>query len=245
MMLSGAALSTGVTLIIIEWVTEIVKRDHEQIRQIKARQADVELLNSIHGGSLNFIKLNAELGKLERWTTKWDAEKTSIMLIDFYGAIEREENSLYVHAKRAMGYVHPVVESKKEAYLYCLRQLRTITNSLAISQNKRENAAQFQIAGTELFTTKFSLMNALENTIVVDTTIKPTPDDASINTAKGFYLCNHCRWDEAIQCFDKAIGLDSQYAYAWVGRGAALKALNRHTESEAAFFNARVLGCVC
>jgi hypothetical protein len=147
-------------------VGEIVKKDQEMSGQKKAKQANVELLNSINGGHLNFVELDVELGKLERWTTEWgDGEKTTITLINFYGAIEREENSLYVHTKRAMGYAHPVVESKKEAYLYCLRQLRTITNSLAISQNKSENSAKFKIASTELYTTKFSLMKALENAI--------------------------------------------------------------------------------
>jgi tetratricopeptide (TPR) repeat protein len=241
LMLSGAALSTGVTLIIVEWVTEIVKKDQEQDIQNKAKQADVELLNSINSGHLNFVKLDAELGKLEGWTTGW-GEKTTFLLINFYGAIEREENNLYVHTKRAMGYVNPVVESKKEAYLYCLRQLRTITHSLAVSQNKSENSAQFRKAGGELFLIKLSLMKALEDAIAIDNAIALSPDDASLNTAKGFYLCNHCMWDEAIQCFDRAIRMDSQYAYAWAGKGATLKALNRDIEAEAAFAKAKVLG---
>jgi tetratricopeptide (TPR) repeat protein len=224
-------------------VSEIIKKDQEMSGQKKAKQANVELLNSINGGHLNFVKLDAELGKLERWTTEWgDGKETTFALINFYGVIEREENSLYVHTKRAMGYAHPVVESKKEAYLYCLRQLRTITHSLAISQNKSENSAKFKIAGCELFTTKFSLMNALENAIAIDNAIELSPNDASLNTAKGFYQSNHCKWNEAIQCFDKATELDSQYAYAWIGKGVTLEALGRPTEAEAAFAKAKELG---
>jgi hypothetical protein len=159
---------TGVTLILKEWVAEIEKRNQEQISQNTARQADVELLNSIDGNHLNFIKLEVELGKLERWTTEWDCEKTSILLIDFYGAIEREENNLYVHTKRTFGNILPVIESKKEAYLYCLRQLRTTTHSLAISQNKHETSAQFQKTVGELFLTKLSLMKTLQDAIAID-----------------------------------------------------------------------------
>jgi tetratricopeptide (TPR) repeat protein len=245
LMLSGAALSIGVTLIIVEWVVQIANRNQEQTIQEKARQADVDLLNSIEAGHSNFCVLNAELGKLERWTKAWDekdANETSLLLINFYGAIEREENSLYVHAKRAMEYVHPGVESKKEAYLYCLRQLRTITNSLATSQNKSETSAQFKKAGGELFLTKLSLMKALEDAVAIDTAIKLNPNDVRFNTAKGFYLSNRCKWDEALQWFDKAIGLDPQYAYAFVGKGDALRNLKRPHEADEAFAKVRDLG---
>lgn len=244
LMLSGAALSTGVTLIIVEWVTEIVKKDQEQINRNKARQADAELLNSINAGHLNFIKLEVELGKLERWTKAWDeknATEAGFLLENFRYAIEREENSLYVNAKRAMEYIHPEVESKKEAYLHRLRQLRTITHSLAVSNNKSEYSEQFQRANGELFSVKLSLMEALEDVIASDM-LALNPNDASLNTAKGFYLSNHCKWEEAIQCFDKAIGLDPQYAYAWSGKGATLKALGRTREANEAFAKAKHLG---
>lgn len=189
--------------------------------------------------------LEAELGKLERWTKVWDekdARATGFLLNNFYGLIEREEDNLYVHTKRAIGYVHPVIESKKEAYIYCLRQLRTITHSMATSQNKSEPSAQFQTACGELFSTKLALMEALEDIIVIDTAIALNPNDASRNTAKGFYLSNHCKWGEAIQYFDKAIDQDPRYAYALVGKGDALRNLGRTTEANEAFTKARELG---
>lgn len=82
---------------------------------------------------------------MELWTTEWDYEKMGISIITFYSAIEREENNLSVHTKMAMGYMYPEIESRKEAYQYSLWTLRTITHSLAISQKKSEEVAQFHM----------------------------------------------------------------------------------------------------
>lgn len=168
LMLSGAALSTGVTLIIVEWITEVIKKDQEQTRQRKAKEADIELHYYIESERLNFIKLGSELGELELWTTKWDGNKMGLSCFNFINAIEQQENSLYIHTKRSVGYENPLVEAKKEAYLYGLRQLRTIFHSLALSQNKGEKISQFNAAKTEFNIIASSLLKRLEESIGQD-----------------------------------------------------------------------------
>ncbi len=231
--LFGALFSISVGLSIIP---EIIRLNSEQIGQKRARSANIELLNSLKGGHLNFIELEVKLGKLERWTTEWHAKnkETAESLFNFYGAIEREEINLSIHTKMTIGYMHPEIESRKEAYQYCLRKLMTITNSLALSKNKSEELAQFHEANAELFRIKFSLERYLEDAIDIDAAVMLNPNDASINTAKGFVLSDKGKFDEAIPWFEKAIRLDPGYTNAHAGMHAALKGFKQAAEANAA-----------
>ena len=48
---------------------------------------------------------------------------------------------------------------------------------------------------------------------------------------KGVSLSNLGKDREALQCYDKAIELDPNYATAWGNKGLTLSGLGRHTEA--------------
>ncbi|HAT13058.1 MAG TPA: hypothetical protein DCS91_05315 [Microcoleaceae bacterium UBA11344] len=55
--------------------------------------------------------------------------------------------------------------------------------------------------------------------------------DAKDWSVKGYFLNRLERYDEALECLDKAIEIDSNYARAWVLRGDVLKNLKRYDEA--------------
>jgi|GEM_PF-6283292 len=232
--LFGAILSIAIGAMILP---EIIRRNSEQIGLKRAKEANIELLNSINAAHRSFCEIGAEIGKSERWAKVWDdkdLKEVAYLIPNFYYLIDREEDSLSVHTKMTMGYIHPQIESRKEAYLHSLRLLRTITHSLAVMLGNSERSKQFKTADTELFMMWSALKRGLEDAVDLDAAITLNPNDASLNTAKGFALSHKCKFDEAIQWFDKAIGLDPRYAHAYAGKGAALKELNRATEADEA-----------
>ncbi len=230
--LFGAILSIAIGAMILP---EIIRINSEQIGLKKAKEANVELLNSINATHRSFCEIGAKIGRSERWAKVWDnndATEASYLIDNFYYLIDHEEDSLSVHTKMTMGYIHPQIESRKEAYLHSLRQLRTRTHSLAVMMGNSEKSKQFDTADTEFHMTGFSLKKSLEDAIDLDAAIMSNPNDASLNTAKGFALSHKCKFNEAVKWFDKAIGLDPRYAHAYAGKGAALKELNRATEAD-------------
>jgi superkiller protein 3 len=48
---------------------------------------------------------------------------------------------------------------------------------------------------------------------------------------KGETLCRSGKYEEAIECFDKAIGLNSNHADAWFDKGYCLNNLGRYEEA--------------
>lgn len=64
---------------------------------------------------------------------------------------------------------------------------------------------------------------------------EPTPRIDSRNavvwTNKGLGLGNMGRFEEAIQCYDKALELDPRYATAWYNKGNNLNAMSRYEEA--------------
>jgi tetratricopeptide (TPR) repeat protein len=75
-----------------------------------------------------------------------------------------------------------------------------------------------------------SLPNGIENGL--------TNTKAALNN-KGVALYKQQNYTDAIKCYDEAIEIDPEYVLAWSNKGDALKALNRDTEAERAFANAR------
>ncbi len=59
---------------------------------------------------------------------------------------------------------------------------------------------------------------------------------------KGVALAALARHQEALQCFQKAIEIEKEYATAWKNLGAAYKSLQRDAEAEEAGRIARELG---
>lgn len=67
-------------------------------------------------------------------------------------------------------------------------------------------------------------------------------DTANIKVSwnnKGVALNDEGNYTGAIACYDRAIGLDPEYALAWSNKGNALKALHRDAEADKAFAKAR------
>lgn len=58
--------------------------------------------------------------------------------------------------------------------------------------------------------------------------LRPEAKTAGFWNNKGGALRALGRHEEAIECFDKALAVDRQYAPAWSNKGAALRALGRH-----------------
>lgn len=56
---------------------------------------------------------------------------------------------------------------------------------------------------------------------------------------EGMALYNQGNYTGAIACYDRATGIDPEYALAWSNKGNALKALHRNAEAEKAFSEAR------
>jgi Flp pilus assembly protein TadD len=61
---------------------------------------------------------------------------------------------------------------------------------------------------------------------------------------KSVALFSQGKYDEANQAYDKAIRLAPNDSWAWTNKGAALKALGRASEVDAAFAKAKELGYI-
>ncbi|MDD4653674.1 MAG: tetratricopeptide repeat protein, partial [Methanothrix sp.] len=70
--------------------------------------------------------------------------------------------------------------------------------------------------------------------------LNPQIETAWFNKGNAHYMQGD--YDNALSAFDKAILLNNQDANAWICRGLTLKKLNRNSEANAAFMQAKVLG---
>ena len=72
-------------------------------------------------------------------------------------------------------------------------------------------------------------------TLTPTLTPTPTPEVEELSAvkwfSKGFALYELGRYEEAIECYDKAIELDPDYADAWKHKGDALYELGRYEEA--------------
>jgi tetratricopeptide (TPR) repeat protein len=53
------------------------------------------------------------------------------------------------------------------------------------------------------------------------------------------YAENLQRFEEALECYDKALGIDPYYVDAWNNKGYALQSLKREEESNKCYENAQ------
>lgn len=70
--------------------------------------------------------------------------------------------------------------------------------------------------------------------------LNPKIETAWLNKGNAHYMQGD--YDNALSAFDKAIQLDTKDANAWICRGLTLKKLNRNSEANAAFMQAKGLG---
>lgn len=70
--------------------------------------------------------------------------------------------------------------------------------------------------------------------------LNPKIETAWLNKGNAHYMQGD--YDNALSAFDKAIQLDNQDANAWICRGLTLKKMNRNSEANAAFMQAKGLG---
>lgn len=55
--------------------------------------------------------------------------------------------------------------------------------------------------------------------------------EISILIEKGTRLLEDGKYDEALECFDKALSLDPKNTHAWNQKGVALRSLGRYDEA--------------
>jgi tetratricopeptide (TPR) repeat protein len=86
---------------------------------------------------------------------------------------------------------------------------------------------------------RVQLEDALDSlTVVTDRNPKSLP----AWNGKGYVLYTLHRYDEALECFDKCIKINSDFIKAWYGRGKVLKTMERQLESIQSFQTA--VGCI-
>ena len=71
--------------------------------------------------------------------------------------------------------------------------------------------------------------------------LMPYPPNKYAWYNKGIDLDAMGRYEDAINCYDKAIEIDPLYALTWYNKGLALQALHRYAEADAAFDRAKKL----
>jgi tetratricopeptide (TPR) repeat protein len=67
--------------------------------------------------------------------------------------------------------------------------------------------------------------------------INPTNANDLLN--KGFSLAELAKYKEAIDCYDKALAIDPNYALAWGNKALSLDKLGRHDEAKECYDKAQ------
>ena len=76
-----------------------------------------------------------------------------------------------------------------------------------------------------------TLANGRAAIIPYETFVEKYPDFSTAWYAKGLALTRLRIYDEAMNCFDKALSIDKNYATAWYAKGLALSRLRIYDEA--------------
>jgi len=144
-----------------------------ELRQcsLECEEENREFLKFLCGSRKQFIQMAAPLASAKRWAESYDSQV--LMEISSLGAnllegIAHEEDNLRIHSSMIRGAFSPVVESRKDEYLYSLRRLKIATRNLMIPPNpndRREELGQFEIARGDAITDRDLLIKALSKSL--------------------------------------------------------------------------------
>jgi tetratricopeptide (TPR) repeat protein len=137
--------------------------------------------------------------------------------------------------ERSFGQANP--EQEKEQEQQKSQDVAAVQNA-GINESKTESADFWLLNGNSLYEQGRydEAAQSYDRCILLNSQI----ETAWFNKGNAHYMQGD--YDNALSAFDRAIQLNTQDANAWICRGLTLKKLNRNSEANAAFMQAKGLG---
>ncbi len=155
------------SLITVAIVDKIIKDDLARRGWERSREENGDFLKFLCENRIQFIQLAAPLAHKERWDNINDTKiliEISTFGLKLLDGIVHEQDNLNIHSSLIKGYLPPIVESRKDEYLYSLRQLRIATRDLMLAidqKDRRKGLKYFEIARGDAINDRDLLIKAL------------------------------------------------------------------------------------